>query len=33
MAPTVYNIKGAQFRNKMIGLDYDWSLVNPKDGQ
>ena len=33
MAPTVYNIKDAQFRNKMIGLDYDWSLVNPKDGK
>ena len=30
MAPTVYNINDAQFRNKMIGLDYDWTLVNPK---
>ena len=32
MAPTVYNINDAQFRNKMIGLDYDWTLVNPKGG-
>ena len=32
MAPTIYNINDAQFRNKMVGLDYDWTLVNPKGG-
>lgn len=33
MAPIIYNINNAQFKNKMIGIDYDWSLVNPKDGK
>jgi bifunctional polynucleotide phosphatase/kinase len=32
MAPTIYNINDSQFRNKMVGLDYDWTLVNPKGG-
>ena len=27
--PIIYNIKGAVFRDKMIGIDYDWKLVNP----
>ena len=32
MAPTIYNINNAVFRDKMVGLDYDWTLVNPKGG-
>tara|TARA_Y100000389_G_scaffold183236_1_gene200524 strand:+ start:1658 stop:2584 length:927 start_codon:yes stop_codon:yes gene_type:complete len=32
MAPSVYNIGGAVFRDKMVGLDYDWTIVNPKGG-
>ena len=32
MTPTIYNINDSQFRNKMVGLDYDWTLVNPKGG-
>ena len=32
MAPSVYNIGGGVFRDKMVGLDYDWTLVNPKGG-
>jgi len=33
MAPIIYNLNDAAFRSKMIGLDYDWTLVNPKGGQ
>ena len=33
MAPIVYNINNAGFRDKMVGIDYDWTLVNPKDGK
>ena len=33
MAPIIYNLNDATFRSKMIGLDYDWTLVNPKGGQ
>ena len=33
MAPIIYNINNSKFKNKMIGIDYDWSLVNPKDGK
>lgn len=29
----ILNINGATFRDKMIGLDYDWTLVNPKEGR
>jgi bifunctional polynucleotide phosphatase/kinase len=32
MPPNVYNINNAMFRDKMVGLDYDWTLVNPKGG-
>ena len=30
MAPIIYNIHNAMFRNKMAAFDYDWTLVNPK---
>ena len=32
MPPTIYNICNAVFRDKMVALDYDWTLVNPKGG-
>ena len=33
MAPIIYNIKNAIFREKMAAFDYDWTLVCPKDGK
>jgi bifunctional polynucleotide phosphatase/kinase len=33
MPPTIYNINEATFRCKMAGFDYDWTMVNPKDGK
>lgn len=33
MAPIVYNIKNAVLRDKMASFDYDWTMVNPKDGK
>jgi bifunctional polynucleotide phosphatase/kinase len=33
MPPIVHNINNATFRDKMVGLDYDWTLVNPKGGE
>ena len=32
MAPTIYNINNAVYRDKMASFDYDWTLVNPKQG-
>ena len=32
MAPTIYNINNAVYRDKMASFDYDWTLVNPKKG-
>ena len=32
MAPTILNINHAEHREKMASFDYDWTLVNPKDG-
>lgn len=31
--PTIYNIKTPVLREKMAGFDYDWTLVNPKEGK
>jgi len=31
--PIIYNIKDAVYREKMVGIDYDWTLVNPKEAQ
>ena len=33
MSPTIYNINNASFRENMVALDYDWTVVNPKDGK
>ena len=33
MSPTIYKIGDPEFRDKMVGLDYDWTIVNPKDGR
>ena len=33
MSPITYNINNAEFREKMAAFDYDWTLVNPKDGK
>lgn len=33
MSPTIYNINNAVHREKMAAFDYDWTLVNPKDGK
>lgn len=33
MAPIIYNISNAVFKNKMAAFDYDWTLVNPKGGK
>ena len=33
MSPIIYKLGNAVFKDKMIGLDYDWTLVNPKDGK
>ena len=33
MSPTVININNAVVKKKMASFDYDWTLVNPKDGK
>lgn len=33
MAPSIYNINGAQMKAKIAAFDYDWTLVCPKDGK
>lgn len=33
MAPIIYNINNAKIQEKMASFDYDWTLVNPKDGK
>ena len=33
MSPTIYNINNATIREKMASFDYDWTMVNPKDGK
>ncbi len=33
MPPTIYNINDAVNRGKMAAFDYDWTMVNPKDGK
>ena len=29
----IYNINNAAYREKMASFDYDWTIVNPKDGK
>jgi len=33
MAPIIYNINNAEVKEKMASFDYDWTVVNPKDGK
>ena len=33
MSPIVYNINNATNREKMASFDYDWTIVNPKEGK
>ena len=33
MAPSIYNINGAQMKAKIAAFDYDWTLVCPKEGK
>jgi bifunctional polynucleotide phosphatase/kinase len=33
MSPTIYNINNATYKEKMAAFDYDWTIVNPKDGK
>jgi len=33
MPLTIYNINNAKIQEKMASFDYDWTLVNPKDGK
>lgn len=33
MSPLVLNINNAELRPKMASFDYDWTLVNPKEGK
>jgi bifunctional polynucleotide phosphatase/kinase len=33
MSPTIYNLKNANYREKMAAFDYDWTLVSPKSGK
>ena len=33
MCPDIIKIKNADLRNKMASFDYDWTIVNPKDGK
>jgi bifunctional polynucleotide phosphatase/kinase len=33
MPLTIYNINNAKIQSKMASFDYDWTLVNPKDGK
>ena len=32
MAPHIYTLKDATLGKKIAGFDYDWTIVNPKDG-
>jgi bifunctional polynucleotide phosphatase/kinase len=32
-SPAIYNLHNAVYREKMASFDYDWTLVNPKDGK
>ena len=32
MSPIIYNINNAHLTTKMAAFDYDWTLVNPKNG-
>ena len=29
---TIYKLNNPQFKSKMAGFDFDWTIVNPKDG-
>lgn len=33
MSPSIYNINNAVIKEKMASFDYDWTIVNPKDGK
>jgi len=33
MAPIIYNMNNAKIQEKMASFDYDWTVVNPKDGK
>ncbi len=33
MAPSIFNINGAQMKAKIAAFDYDWTLVCPKEGK
>lgn len=33
MAPIIYKINNAEVRDKMASFDYDWTIVNPRDGK
>jgi bifunctional polynucleotide phosphatase/kinase len=33
MPPTIYNINNAIFQERIASFDYDWTVVNPKDGK
>jgi len=33
MTPAIYNINNATIREKMASFDYDWTIVNPKNGK
>ena len=33
MSPTIHNINNAIIKEKMASFDYDWTIVNPKDGK
>tara|TARA_B110000483_G_scaffold30756_1_gene37379 strand:- start:43 stop:984 length:942 start_codon:yes stop_codon:yes gene_type:complete len=32
-SPIIYKINQPEFRDKMVGFDYDWTLVHPRDGK
>tara|TARA_B110000285_G_C15115179_1_gene613624 strand:+ start:1347 stop:2264 length:918 start_codon:yes stop_codon:yes gene_type:complete len=32
MSPIIINLNNAKYRKKMVAFDYDWTLVNPKEG-
>ena len=33
MSPIVYNINNATLKEKMASFDFDWTIVNPKEGK
>ena len=33
MSPVIYNINNAKIRSKMASFDFDWTLVNPREGK